>query len=90
MEEGERLSKKQLAQESTIKKLRASSKEVAAEKARLEAQLAQDQSQLAATRHALENVNASLQVHGPVGHMCAVLSHLPSLCALRRPETDAT
>ena len=62
MEEGERLSKKQLAQESTIKKLRVSSKEVAAEKARLEAQLAQDQGQLASTRHALEAANASLQV----------------------------
>ncbi len=62
MEEGERLSKKQLAQESTIKKLRVSGKEVAAEKARLEAQLVQDQGQLASTRHALEAATASLQV----------------------------
>ena len=71
MEEGERLSKKQLAQESTIKKLRATSKEVAAEKARLEAQLAQDQGQLAAMRHALETANSSLQVHMPVSHVKA-------------------
>ena len=71
MEEGERLSKKQLAQESTIKKLRVSGKEVAAEKARLEAQLAQDQGQLATTRHALEAATASLQV--TVARLCALL-----------------
>ena len=70
MEEGERLSKKQLTQESTIKKLRATGKEVAADKARLEAQLAQDQQQLATTRHALETANASLQV--PAGRPCPV------------------
>ena len=70
MEEGERLSKKQLAQESTIKKLRVSSKEVAAEKSRLEAQLAQDQGQLATTRHALETANASLQVPASCSARC--------------------
>jgi len=85
MEEGERLSKKQLAQESTIKKLRASGKEVAAEKARLEAQLAQDQGQLASTRHALEAATASLQVYKSSPLSDAVGEHIRS-CVIGLPD----
>jgi hypothetical protein len=46
MEEGERLSKKQLAQESAIKKLRAGAKEAAEQKAALEAALASERARL--------------------------------------------
>lgn len=46
MEEGERLSKKQLAQESTIKKLRASMNEAAEQRASLESALASERSRL--------------------------------------------
>ena len=46
MEEGERLSKKQLAQESAIKKLRAGAKEAAEQKVALEAALASERARL--------------------------------------------
>lgn len=46
MEEGERLSKKQLAQESTIKKLRASAKEAGEQRSSLDSALASERSRL--------------------------------------------
>ena len=62
MEEGERLSKKQLTQESTIKKLRAAAKEAVTEKAGLEAQIAELRDQAASNNVQLEQANTALQV----------------------------
>ena len=68
MEEGERLSKKQMVLEGTIKKLRAAAKESAAQKSAVDEALAQQQLEAAAAKLQLEQATAALQAR----RRCAV------------------
>lgn len=65
MEEGERLSKKQLAQESTIKKLRTQAKELGAEKGKLAADLAAERQALQAAKRQKQELDTSFAVSAP-------------------------
>lgn len=81
MEEGERLSKKQLAQESTIKKLRASLKEAAEARASLDATLASERTRLQDALSARAAVEEARQVSrpepGPLASTILRASRLP-------------
>ena len=75
MEEGERLSKKQLAQESAIKKLRAAAKEAAEQRAALEAALAWERARLQDALAARAATDEARQVTRRCGkQMCAMRS----------------
>lgn len=64
MAEGEQLSKKQLQQESTIKKLRNQVKELQAEQASVNAKLSAEEGKVEAERKEKEKLKLEIQVIG--------------------------